>query len=424
MKKLIWRTEVRMVDELIPQTINPRTISDKQMSDLKKSLKKFGLAEIPAIDADGKILAGHQRARALQLLGRGSEQIDVRVPNRKLTKAEANQYLISSNKLGGEWSLEELKSFDFDLLTDSGFEEMELMSFWDQEDEVTDEDFDVEEELKAINKPNTKLGDVITLGRHRIICGDSGSRETVQKLCGNECVSMIASDPPYNINLDYNKGVGGSKTYGGNVNDNRTYEEYRTFITKSLKASLSVSKPDVHCFYFCDQFYIGMLQEIYRSLGIENKRVCLWLKNGFSPVPTATFNKAYEPAVYGTMGKPFLNEVRTKYHEVMNKELGNGNELVEQVDHLFDIWTAKRLSAKDMEHATSKPPTVYEKAILRCTKVNDIIFDSFLGSGSTLIAAEQLGRTVYGCELEPQFCDIIIKRYEKLTGNKAKVECV
>ena len=123
-KKLTWHTEVCMVDEMIPQTINPRTISDKQMSDLKKSLKKFGLAEIPAIDTDGKILAGHQRIKALQLLGRGSEKIDVRIPNRKLTKAEADQYLISSNKLGGDWDIEALKIFDLDLLSEAGFSDV------------------------------------------------------------------------------------------------------------------------------------------------------------------------------------------------------------------------------------------------------------------------------------------------------------
>ena len=147
-KKLTWKTEVRTVDELIPQMINPRTISDKQMSDLKKSLKKFGLAEIPAVDADGKILAGHQRIKALQLLGRGNEKIDVRIPNRKLTKAEADQYLISSNRLGGDWDFEALKSFDLDLLAESGFEDVELAEFWDKDLTAEDDEFDEEKAVE------------------------------------------------------------------------------------------------------------------------------------------------------------------------------------------------------------------------------------------------------------------------------------
>jgi DNA modification methylase len=134
------------------------------------------------------------------------------------------------------------------------------------------------------------------------------------------------------------------------------------------------------------------------------------------------FNKVYEPAVYGVRGRPYLAESITNLNEVLNKEFGTGNELLSQVDNFIDVWTAKRLSAKDYMHATSKPPQLHEKAIKRCTKPGDIILDSFLGSGSTLLAGEQLGRRVYGCDLEPRFCDLIIKRYEMFTGNKAIYE--
>lgn len=229
---------------------------------------------------------------------------------------------------------------------------------------------------------------------------------------------MIYSDPVYNIHIDYAGGFNGKKGYGGNVNDTRTFEEYKTFIRDSLQCALSVSRQNIHVFYWCDSVYIGLIQEIYRSLGVVNKRVCLWLKNNQNPVPKVAFNKVYEPTVYGVRGKPYLAENITNTHEVLNKEAGTGNELLE----FTDVWTSKRLASKDYEHATSKPPTLHEKAIKRCTKPNDIILDSFLGSGSTLLAAEQLGRRVYGCELEPRFCDLIIKRYEALTGNKAVYE--
>lgn len=421
MTKLNWTTTQMVVNDLVPKEVNPRTITDKQMSDLKRSLKKYNLVEIPAVDKDGTLLAGHQRMKALQLLGRGDEKIDVRVPNRKLTKKEADQYLIASNKLGGDWDVEALKNFDFDLLTSSGFEDVELAEFWDTEKEVDADDFKVEKELKKIKKPKTKLGDIIILGKHKIICGDSTDPKNLKQLLGKNQASMIYSDPVYNIDIDYDGGIGGKQNYGGNVNDTRSFTEYQTFITNSLRASLAVSHDDTHVFYWGDQIYIGLLQEVYRSLGIDNKRVCLWLKNNQNPVPSVAFNKVYEPCVYGTRGKPYLAEIRTDLNEVLNKELGTGNELLEQVT---DIWAVKRLSAKDYEHATSKPPELHQKAILRCTKPNDIIIDSFLGSGSTLIAAEQLGRRVFGCELEPQFCDLIIKRYEKLTGIKAKVQSV
>ncbi len=422
MKKLKWLTVSKKVNDLIPQKINPRIITTKQMLDIKKSLQKYNLVEIPAIDIDGKILAGHQRIKALQLLDRGEEIIDVRIPNRKLTEKEAKQYLIASNKLGGSWDFEALKSFDMEILQLAGFEDMEIAKFWDEDKEVKEDSFDVEKELKKITEPKTKLGDIIYLGEHKILCGDSTKPENLKRLLGDEKVSMIYSDPVYNLDIDYDGGIGGNKDYGGNVKDLRTFEEYKTFIHESLESALSVSHSNIHVFCYCDQVYIGLIQDIYRSFGISNKRVCLWLKNNQNPVPKIFCNKAYEPAVYGILGKPYLAESITNLNEVLNKEFGTGNELVSQVDDFLEIWTAKRLSAKDYEHATSKPITLHEKAIKRCTKPGDIILDSFLGSGSTLLAGEQLGRKVYGLELEPRFCDLIIKRYELFTGKKARIE--
>jgi len=418
MQKLSWTTVQKSVNSLVPQEVNPRIISDKQMLDLKRSLKKYNLVEIPAIDTDGTILAGHQRIKALQLLGRGGDLIDVRIPNRKLTEEEAKEYLIASNKLGGDWDFNLLKSFDLGTLEFAGFNDIELTKIFDQDKEVKEEEFDEEEELKKIKKPKTKLGDIIYLGVHKIICGDSTKPETLKKLFGNEKASMIYSDPVYNIGLDYDGGIGGKQHYGGEVNDKRTLEEYRKFLKDSIECALSVSHKDLHIFYYSDQTQIGTVQDIYRSLGIENKRVCLWLKNSFNPVSSVGFNKSYEPAVYGVRGKPFLSEINN-LNEVLNKELTTGNNLFEEIN---DIWMVKRLPGKEYSHPTQKPVELHEKAIKRCTRPNDIILDSFLGSGSTLIAGEQLGRRVYGCELSPVFCNLIISRYLKLTGKKARIE--
>lgn len=422
MQKLQWHTVQKRINDLIPQEVNPRIITDKQMSDLMRSLKKYNLVELPAIDLNGKILAGHQRIKALQLLGRGNELIDVRQPNRLLTDDESKQYLIASNALGGDWDFDLLKSFDLDILLDSGFDHIQLAKFWDEDNEVKDDKFDIKKELKKIIKPKTTLGDIITLGNHKIICGDSTKQITLNHLLGSERVSMIYSDPVYNLEIDYDGGIGGKQDYGGNVNDKRTFEEYKSFIHDSLKVALEVSHSSTHVFYYCDQIYIGVIQDIYRSLGINNKRVCLWLKNNQNPVPKVAFNKVYEPVVYGVRGKPYLAESVTNLNEVMNKEMGTGNELITQVNEFIDVWTAKRLSSKDYEHATSKPITLHEKAIKRCTKPGEIILDSFLGSGSTLLAGHQLGRKVYGCELEPRFCDLIIKRFEIFTGIKAIIQ--
>jgi DNA modification methylase len=419
-QKLVWKAEVRKVEELVIWDQNPRSISTASFSKLIKRIKDRGFHSSIVIDTDNTILSGNQRKEALLHLG--VKEVNVLVPNRKLTTDERNKIALESNLNDGEWNFEALKLFELDTLLDVGFDQIELSKFWDEDKDVKEDKFDIEKELKKIINPKTKLGNIIHLGNHKIICGDSTKQETLTKLLGDEKVSMIYSDPVYNININYDGGIGGKQDYGGNVNDTRTFEEYKTFISDSLKSALTVSHDSTHCFYYCDQVFIGLIQEVYRSLGISNKRVCLWLKNSQNPVPKVFCNKAYEPAVYGVRGKPYLADSIMDLNEVMNKEFGTGNGLISQVDDFLEIWTAKRLASKDYEHATSKPVTLHEKAIKRCTKPNDIILDSFLGSGSTLLAGEQLGRRVYGCELEPRFCDLIVKRYEALTGKKAIYE--
>lgn len=421
MSKLQWTTVQKKVNDLVPQKVNPRSISPKQMEDLKKSIEKMNLVEIPAIDLDGKILAGHMRVRAMQLLNRGDEVIDVRQPNRKLTEKEANRYLISSNSLGGDWDFEKLKSFEIDLLTDIGFNTSELTNFWDKDLKTEDDNFDEKKELAKIKIPQTKLGDLVLLGDHKILCADSTDLGALKKLFGKEKASMIYSDPVYNLNFNYKSGLGGSKNYGGEVNDHRTEIEYKEFLRKSIANALSIAKDDLHIFYWSDQTRIGVVQDLYRELNIENKRVCLWLKQSQNPTPQIAFSKCYEPCTYGLRGRPYIAKNIQNLNEVMNGDMTTGNDLFDQVSDHLDIWAVRRMSGKEMEHATSKPVQLHTKAIRRCTKIGDIILDSFLGSASTLICAESHKRKVYGVELQPIYVDLAIRRWEKLTGRKAKI---
>ena len=413
---ITWETTQKKVSELIPHNSNPRKISQKQMKDLQKSIKDFNLVEIPVIDTDLTIIAGHQRVQALINLGREDEVIDVRIPNRALSKEERERYLIASNALGGEWDVTKLKIFESDFLLDIGFDEHTLTSLWDNQstNPLPDESFEEAKEFKKIKNTRMSYGDIAVLGKHRLICGDSTDPDIVGRLCGTEKISMIYSDPVYNINIDYNKGVGGKQSYGGSVNDNRSDASYDDLIEKSLTQALNHSYKDVHVFYWSDQNYIWLIQTMYQKLGISHKRVCLWVKNAHNPTPGVAFNKCYEPCTYGIRGMPFLAK---KYDgtEILNQEIGNGNNTFN------DLWTVKRLKQEEYAHATSKPPTLHHSAITRCTKPGDIILDSFSGSGSTLIAGETLGRRVYGIELEPVFCELIIKRWESLTGKKVKI---
>jgi len=420
MSKLTWRTETRKVSNLIPNDQNPRVMSPKQIEDLKKSLKKFNLVEIPVIDTDDKVIAGHQRLMVLKLLGREEELIEVRIPNRKLTKREYDQYLLTSNRVHGDWDWEKLAAnFDIDTLLVSGFDDTDLSHMFDDL-AVEDDEFDVEKELEKIKKPKSKLGDLYQLGNHRLICGDSTNAKTVQKLLGGKKAQAIYTDPPYNIALDYDKGIGGKGRYGGKVDDSKTDDEFRDFLRKALTNGLAVCDKDAHVFTYCDQRYIWLLQTLYTELGIKPKRVCLWIKNGGSPTPQVAFNKQFEPCVYGTIGSPYLSDKALNLSEILNKEVGTGNRTIEDILDMIDIWLVKRLSGTEYQHPTEKPPTLHEKALRRCTRPGDLALDLFGGSGSLLIACEQLKRSAYLIEREPIFVDLIIRRYEKLTNQKAK----
>lgn len=418
--KLEWRTEKRSVADLVPNEKNPRTMSPKQIEDLKRSLQKFNLVEIPVIDTENKVLAGHQRLMVLKLLGRENEKIEVRVPNRKLSQKEYDQYLITSNRVHGDWDWGKLaENFDLDLLVESGFDDTDLSHLFDDLT-VEDDEFDIDKELDKIKKPKTKPGDIYQLGSHKIICADSTDPETLKKLLGKSKVDMIYQDPPYNIGLSYDKGIGGKKNYGGNVDDSKSDIDFKEFLRKALTNGLSACQSNAHIFTYCDQKYIWLLQILYQELGIKNKRVCLWIKNNSVPTPQVAFNKQYEPCVYGTLGKPYLSDKVLNLSEVLNKEINTGNRTIEDIYDLLDIWLVKRINGTDYQHPTEKPPLLHEKALRRCTRPGDSVLDLFAGSGSLMVACEQLKRSAYMVEREPIFVDLIIRRYEKLTNSKAK----
>lgn len=410
---LSWQTATRKVDDLIPHTKNPRTLSDKQRSDLEASITKFNLVEIPAINTDQTVLAGHARLKIMQALGRGQEEIDVRIPNRPLTTEECEEYLLRSNRNTGSWDYELLQVFPTEFLLDIGFDDADLSTIWDDVLELEDDDFSEQDELEKAKDTVIKLGDRFTLGAHTLLCGDSTDEAVVKQLVGDTAIDLVYCDPPYNIALDYDKGLGGKAHYGGDVDDAKSDTEYRAFLHKAMGAALAVSAKDSHQFWYCDQKYVGMLQSLYGELGIKYKRTCLWVKSGISPTPQVAFSKLYEPCVYGTRGKPFLSPKHTKFAEILNKEIGIGNATIDDITDMIDIWLAKRDAGSDYEHPTQKPITLHERPLKRCSKVGDTVLDLFGGSGSTLLACEQLKRKAFLVEKSPVFCQVIINRYEK-----------
>jgi len=183
MEPLQWHNEKRKVKDLIPWDKNPRKLSEEAKNQLEKSLSKFSLVEIPAINLDNKIIAGHQRTYLMMLQGKGEQEIDVRVPNRMLTDEEYKEYNLRSNKNTGEWDFDVLAFFEEDILKDVGFtgQEMDKIFKGDKED-----DFDADKEAEKIVEPVAKHGEIYQLGRHKLMCGDSSKVEDVDKLMGGD----------------------------------------------------------------------------------------------------------------------------------------------------------------------------------------------------------------------------------------------
>jgi len=418
-RKITWRTEMRKVNDLIPYALNPRVSSDIQDKGMDRSFNKFGYAELIAINADGKIVAGHRRVETLKRIGKGDDTIEVRVPDRLLTEEEFRDYLLTSNKSGGSWDWAKLAAdFGIDELLTAGFDGSDLSNIIDDNLEIQDDGFNEAEELEKIKKTDIKQGNLFALGPHRLLCADSTDPASAKKLVGGAKIDFIDCDIPYNISLNYDTGIGGKAKYGGSTDDKKSPEEYRKFVSAIITNALAVSKDSCHLFLWHDEKSTGMVQDLFKESSVDFKRLCLWAKDNQNPTPQVAFNRAVELCAYGTRGKPYLSDKIKNLNEFLNKEIGTGTRLHDDILDLFNIWLVKRLPGNEYEHPTQKSPTLHEKALRRCSKPGDTVLDLTAGSGSLLMAAHQMKRIAYVCDAEPVFCQLIINRFKKLNPHE------
>ncbi len=403
--------------ELNPALYNPRVWSDTALDGLCESIRRFTFVDPVIANGNKKrrgiVIGGHMRLEAAKRLGLNAVPvIYIDIPDIEREK-ELNLRL---NRNTGEWDFEKLKAFELELLLDVGFDDADLSHIWDDALETEDDRFNEEAELEKIKTPKMKPGDLYRLGSHRLLCADATDTAAVKRLVGKHRIDMAYVDVPYNIHLNYDKGISNKKRYGGRTDDAKSDEEYERFLHSLIGNALQVAAPNAHCFFWCDQRYVGLLQKLYAECGIEYRRTCLWVKNNANMTPQIAFSKCYEPCVYGVRGSPYLSDRVQNLNEVLNKEVGSGNRTIDDILDLIDIWACKRLHGSEYEHPTQKPVTLHEKPLRRCTKPGDRVLDLTAGSGSTLIACEQMKRRAFLMEIEPIFCDLIIRRWEALTG--------
>lgn len=374
------QVEQLKVGDLIPYVNNSRTHSDEQVMQVASSIKEFGFTNPILIDGEGGIIAGHGRLMAAKKLGL-DEVPCIRLGH--LTEAQRKAYVIADNQLAlnSGWDLDVLKvemerleelDFDIDLL---GFGDDFLSSLLVKEpsEGLTDEDAVPE----APETPTTVEGDVWVLGNHRLMCGDSTSIDAVDTLMGGHKVDMLFTDPPYNVAFN-----GRSGKHDVIKNDNLSDDDFSTFIDNVIQTIKTIDPPIYYI--WCNWNFYGILQN-----QLEYKTCVVWAKNVFG------------------LGNGYRHQ-----HEFC---LFNG-KIDGHIKNESDLWSIKK-DSKYM-HPTQKPVELSVRAFSNHIKQKNVL-DLFGGSGSTLIGAEQTGRNAFVMELDPKYCDVIIKRWQEFTGKQA-----
>lgn len=387
------------IEQLLPYAKNSRTHDDAQVAQLAASIKEFGFNNPVLVDGEGTIIAGHGRVMAARKLGLNE------VPAIKLGHLTENQkkaYIIADNRLAlnAGWDTEmltleikDLQSEDFDLSL-MGFDEEELAKLL--EPDVVDGLTDPDAVPDVPDEPKTKPGDVYQLGNHRLMCGDSTSVDAVEKLMP-ETANMIFTDPPYLMDFTGGLHGDGSKSFnakhGSIKNDKMSEQEGDDF----LDAINSIIKIKVDGAFYIT-FYrlgIGRYYSSFDRTGLKCRSLIIWDK-GNHTLSNSDYMSMYEPMFYGWVNN--------------HKFYGGKNGM--------DIWRIKRTAKNDL-HPTMKPVELVEKAILDGSQINGIVLDLFGGSGTTIIACEKSGRNARVMELDPKYCDVIVKRWEEFTGQTA-----
>lgn len=396
------RIITKHLEELNPAHYNPRKDlkpGDPEYEKLKKSIIEFDYID-PIVwnERTGRVVGGHQRLKILRELGH--EQIEVSVVDLPEEKEKALN--LALNKTGGDWDLPKLKDLLVELDVDlsdieiTGFDENELeelISQFRDPIDVAEDDFDVEEEVSKIDEPITKPGDIWQLGRHRLMCGDATVRSDVDKLMAGKLAHMVFTDPPYNV--DYS---GKTKDALKIKNDKMGDDEFYKFLFDAF-ANMFAFTAQGRAVYICHADSEGLN---FRRALIESgwllKQCIIWAKNSIV-MGRQDYHWQHEPILYGW--KPGAS----------HQWFGGRKEAT--------VWNFNK-PLRNAEHPTIKPVGIPARAIQNSSKENEIILDLFGGSGSTLIAAEQIERIAYLMELDPVYCDVIVKRWEQSTGQKVE----
>jgi DNA modification methylase len=383
------RVVLTEIDKIIPYDKNPRK-NEKSVDKVASSLQEFGFQQPIVVDKNGVVIVGHTRLKAAIKLG--LKEVPV-VYAEDLTEEQAKAYRLADNKTA------EYSAWDMDLLADEleGLEEFnfDMVPFgFEKPDEIIEDDFDEEEALGAIGEPITRLGNIWKMGGHRLFCGDATSEDDAAALMDGAFADLVVTDPPYNVDYE-----GATKDKLKIQNDKMGDSDFFQFLADSFLRMYESSKKGAAIYVFHADSEGYNFRSAFKAAGYALRQCLIWVKNSMV-MGRQDYQWQHEPILYGWK------------------------------DGASHAWYSDRKQTtlihfdrpmRNAEHPTMKPIGLCAYLIGNSSKEGDVVLDPFGGSGSTLIACEQTGRVCYMMELDPKYCDVIVKRWETMTGETAEL---
>lgn len=397
---------------------NPRN-NEKAVAAVAESIAQFGFKVPIVIDAAGVIIAGHTRYKAAQLLG--LQTVPCIVAD-DLTDEQIRAFRLADNKTGelAEWDFDKLDAelaalaaydmdaFGFDTLPDI-MDELE-----ECDEQLPDEDMEDEPTETVCNQ-----GEVWQLGRHRLICGDCTDVKIIEQLMDGAKADLLLTDPPYNVAIENSDGL-------TIQNDNMNDEAFYDFLKAAFSAADTAMKAGAAYYIWHGESEGLNFRKACKYVGWELKQCLIWVKSQIT-LGRQDYQWKHEPCLYGWKGGGSHYFIKNRKQSTvidndLNLEVLTTDELRQQVKELFEQTSVLREDkpARNAEHPTMKPVPLIKKQVKNSTRRGGVVLDIFGGSGTTLLACEELERTCYMCELDERYCDVIIRRWEAATGQTAK----
>lgn len=449
MKQDEMKIQVKPLSFLKPAEYNPRKDlqpGDPEWEKIENSIRAFGYIQPILINADGTIISGHQRFKIMQHLGYEEVQCVI-VDVDKETEKAMN---VAMNKIDGDWDKQKLLDvlLDLDLnnidLSLTGFERSELELLQEEMDEINigseavDDDYDAETEYESISEPMTRRGDIWVIGEHRLMCGDSTDEGDVEELMNGSKADLLITDPPYNVNYgdkaEYLDGYlnKGHRNQQHIKNDNMDDASFYAFLRAAFEAAEGAMREGAGAYVFHSENEGINFRMAFADAGLKQSQCLIWEKNSFV-LGRQDYHWRHEPILYGWKegAAHYFIDDRTQDTVIVEDEVVL--EDLTKKELLRIIYEFKRQNEnktsvifenkpmRNAEHPTMKPISLIGKLMHNSSKPRWKVLDLFGGSGSTLMAAEQLSRMAYLMELDEKFCDVIVNRWVEYTGREDDV---